>query len=276
MALLTPQAPLLEEKAREPLLVSRLGVVDYQEAWNLQRRLAEARRRDAIPDVLLLLEHPHTFTLGRRAKPENILLNKRQLTRRKIAVYNVDRGGDVTYHGPEQLVGYPILKLPAERLDYVRYVRDLERAMLLSVRDLGVEGKIKEGLSGVWIGENKACAIGVKVDATGVTTHGFALNVNVDLQYFRHIVPCGIADKGVTSLQHELGRRVPMIDVMPIVARRIAEVFGLQLEQSDREHVVIEQINFCRSALRCRDPLPHDTAALHEPARSHARPNSSE
>ena len=209
------------------LLVCRLGLIDYQEAWDLQRRLAEARRRDLVPDLLLLQEHPHTFTLGRRGNAEHILLTTRQLAQRKIAVYEVDRGGDVTYHGPDQLVGYPILKLPPERLDYVRYIRDVECALLLAVRDLGAPGELKEGFSGVWVGSGKVCAIGVKVDASGVTMHGFALNVNTDLSYFDHIIPCGLTDKGVTSLQQVLGRRVSMKRVMDAVTDRLVQTFHL-------------------------------------------------
>jgi lipoyl(octanoyl) transferase len=214
------------------LLICRLGLIDYQEAWDLQRKLAEARRHDLIPDVLLLLEHPHTYTLGRRGKQENILLTPDELAWRKIAVYWVDRGGDVTYHGPEQLVGYPILKLPPERLDYVGYIRDVERAMLLTVRDLGLPGELKEGFSGVWVGSEKVCAIGVKVDAYGVTTHGFALNVNTDLSYFDHIIPCGLTDTGVTSLQQALGRRVSMRRVIDAVVDRLAEAFDLTPKSS--------------------------------------------
>lgn len=205
--------------------VARLGTVDYLEAWDLQRRLAEARRDDAIPDTLLLLEHPHTYTLGRRGNRENILLSPDELSERGIAVYEVDRGGDVTYHGPGQMVGYPILKL-APGFTYVGYIRDLERALLDAVRDLGVPAELKEGFSGVWLGDEKLCAIGVKVDAHGVTSHGFALNVNADLSYFGHIIPCGITDKGVTSLQQVLGRRVSQRRVERVVVARLARVFG--------------------------------------------------
>jgi lipoyl(octanoyl) transferase len=215
--------------AAKPLLLCRLGSVSYDEAWDLQRRLAEARRQDIIPDVLLLLEHPHTYTLGRRGNEENILLSPAELEQRGIAVHRVDRGGDVTYHGPGQLVGYPILQLPAERLDYVRYIRDVERALLLAVRDLGVPAHLQEGFSGVWIGPEKVCAIGVKIDAYGVTTHGFALNVNVDLSYFGHIIPCGITDKGVTSLHRLLKRRVSTRRVERLVVQRLAEAFGLSV-----------------------------------------------
>jgi lipoyl(octanoyl) transferase len=207
------------------LQVARLGTVDYLEAWELQRRLTEARRDDVIPDTLLLLEHPHTYTLGRRGNRENILLAPEQLTERGIAIYDVDRGGDVTYHGPDQLVGYPILELP-EGFTYVGYIRDLERALLEGVRDLGVPGELKEGYSGVWVGDEKLCAIGVKVDAYGVTSHGFALNVNTDLSYFDHIIPCGITDKGVTSLQRVLDRHISPRRVERAVVAHLCATFG--------------------------------------------------
>lgn len=214
-----------------PLLIARLGMIDYQGAWDIQRRLAEARRRDAVPDTLLLLEHPHTFTLGRSGRDENILISTDELCARGIAVYHVDRGGDVTYHGPGQLVGYPIFKLPDERRSrpgYMRaYIRDVEQALLLAIRDLGVAAELQEGLSGVWAGNEKVCAIGVKIDAAGVTSHGFALNVNTDLSYFGHIIPCGITDKGVTSLDRLLGRRVSMARVERAVVRRLSECFNL-------------------------------------------------
>ena len=208
---------------RESLQVCRLGLIDYREAWDLQGRLAAARRVDALPNLLLLLEHPHTYTLGRSGKPEHVLLSPEELERRKIGLYEVDRGGDVTYHGPEQLVGYPILKIGSGRFDYVRYIRDVEHALLLAVKDLGVPAELKRGLSGVWVGDEKVCAIGVKVDAFGVTSHGFALNVNTDLSYFGHIVPCGIADKGVTSLARALRRRASMRRAEDAVIRRLAE-----------------------------------------------------
>jgi len=210
------------------LQAARLGEMDYLQAWDLQRAVTLARREERVPDMLLLFEHPHTYTLGRSGKKENILLSASELERHGIAVYEVDRGGDVTYHGPDQLVGYPILKLPKDRYTFVRYIRDLERALLAAVRDLGVPGELNDGYSGVWVGEEKACAIGVKVDAYGVTSHGFAMNVNTDLSYFGHIIPCGIQGKGVTSLQRLLGRRVSMRRVEQVVIERIAETFGLE------------------------------------------------
>lgn len=224
-----PPGPASDGKKGKKLQVARLGMLDYLAAWELQRRLTGARREQEVPDLLLLLEHPHTYTLGRSGHREHILLSSAQLRRRGIAVYDVDRGGDVTYHGPGQLVGYPILKLPHDRFTFVRYIRDLERALLLAVQDLGVAGELKEGLSGVWVGDEKLCAIGVKVDAGGVTSHGFALNINPDLSYFAHIIPCGIRDKGVTSLEAVLGRRVSMRRVERAVIDRVAEGFELDV-----------------------------------------------
>jgi lipoyl(octanoyl) transferase len=211
----------------DSLLIARLGTLDYRQAWDLQRRLVEARRLDAVPDTLLLLEHPHTYTLGRRSRPEHVLLTLEELMRRGIPLYEVDRGGDVTYHGPGQLVGYPIFKRSSARIDFVSYIRDLERALVASVRRLGTPGERRDGFSGVWLGPDKLCAIGVKIDAHGITSHGFALNVNVDLSFFDYIVPCGISDGGVTSLQREFKRRVSMRRVMDAVVESMEETFGL-------------------------------------------------
>ncbi len=227
MVSIAPLAPPTSRAAAE-LLVARLSLMDYQDAWDLQHQLAALRREDRISDTVLLLEHPHTYTLGRRGKMQNILLTREELAQRNIAVYEVDRGGDVTYHGPEQLVGYPILRMEPGRVTFIRYIRDLEGALLDAVRDLGVAAGLQEGYSGVWVGDEKICAIGVKVDAAGITSHGFALNVNTDLSYFDHIIPCGITDKGVTSLERVLGRRVSMRRVQDVVVKRIAERFDLQ------------------------------------------------
>src|SRR5947209_5930258 len=203
-----PPSPGPSPVRDDSLIPVRLGRIDYQDAWDIQRRLVDARRLDLIPDVLLLLHHPHTYTLGRSGRDENILISPQELKERGIAVYHVDRGGDVTYHGPGQLVGYPIFKLRSERRQhpgYMRaYIRDVERALLHAICDLGVPAGLQEGYSGVWAGDEKVCAIGVKIDAAGVTSHGFALNVAADLTYFEHIVPCGITDRGVTSLDRLL------------------------------------------------------------------------
>jgi len=193
--------------------VRRLGVVPYREAWTMQQELAADRRAGRIPDTVVLLQHPHTYTIGRSGTRDHVFLTENELAARGIACLEVDRGGDVTYHGPGQLVGYPILDL-GPTPDVGRYLRLLEGSLIDVLADFGIASDRLSGYTGVWIGDNrKIAAIGVKV-AQGVTTHGFALNVTTDLSYFSHILPCGIPDKGITSMAVELGHQVPaMVDV---------------------------------------------------------------
>ena len=192
--------------------VRRLGLVPYREAWALQQELAADRRAGRIPDTVVLLQHPHTYTIGRSGTRDHVFLTERELAERDITCLEVDRGGDVTYHGPGQLVGYPILDL-GPTPDVGRYLRLLEGSLIDVLADFGVSADRLSGYTGVWIGNRKIAAIGVKV-AQGVTTHGFALNVATDLSYFSHILPCGIPDKGITSMAVELGDRAPaMVDV---------------------------------------------------------------
>ncbi len=178
----------------------------------MQQELAAARRAGQIPDTVVLLQHPHTYTIGRSGTRDHVFLSEAELAARGITCLEVDRGGDVTYHGPGQLVGYPILDL-GEAPDVGRYLRLLEGSLIDVLADFGITADRLPGYTGVWIGSRKIAAIGVKV-AQGVTTHGFALNVTTDLSYFAHILPCGIPDKGVTSMAVELGGRAPaMVDV---------------------------------------------------------------
>jgi lipoyl(octanoyl) transferase len=170
---------------------------------------------------LLLLEHPHVFTLGRGANRANILAAPSLIEDRSIEVHETGRGGDVTYHGPGQLVGYPIIDLKPDRCDVHRYVRDIEEVLIRVIGDFGIKGRRIAGLTGVWVGDEKIGAIGVRI-ARWVTSHGFALNVNTDLSYFRLIIPCGISTKGVTSMSRLLGGDLDIIEV----ARRAAERFG--------------------------------------------------
>ena len=174
----------------------------------MQQRLAEARRRQEIPDTLLLLEHPHTYTIGRKGSRAHVFLTDQELAERGISCLDVDRGGDVTYHGPGQLVGYPILDLGPQP-DVGAYLRGLEAVLIDAVAEFGIRAGRIPDYTGVWISDRKIAAIGVKV-AQGITTHGFALNVQPDLSLFRHILPCGIPDKGVTSMALELGWAPPM------------------------------------------------------------------
>lgn len=208
------------------LEVRRLGLVPYGEALALQESLVQRRRAEEIPDQLLLLEHPHVITLGGSSDGNHVLLDPAERALLGIELYETGRGGDVTYHGPGQLVGYPILDLKPDRKDLHAYVRDLEEALIRAVAGFGIAAARKPGLSGVWVGEEKLAAIGVRVSSGWITSHGFALNVATDLGFFDAIVPCGIRDHGVTSMGRLLGSPVAMEDVETAVARGVAEVFG--------------------------------------------------
>jgi lipoyl(octanoyl) transferase len=210
-----------------PLAVRMLGLVPYDHGLALQAELVEARRRGDIPDTLLLLEHPHVITLGVRVHRDrsHVLAADDELARRGVQICETGRGGDVTYHGPGQLVGYPILDLNPDRRDLHRYVRGLEEALIRAAGTFGIEAGRVAGLTGVWVGDEKVAAIGVRV-SRWVTSHGFALNVTTDLDYFRLIVPCGITDRGVTSLERLLGRHVSTAEVGRRVTDAFAGVFG--------------------------------------------------
>jgi lipoyl(octanoyl) transferase len=205
-----------------------LGLVPYAEAHELQRELVEKRKRDEIPDQFLLLEHPHVITLGRAANGANILIDDETRARFGVELFETGRGGDVTYHGPGQLVGYPIIKLAPDRCDIRRYVRDLEEVLIRTAADFGIGAGRIEGLTGVWAGNEKLAAIGVRI-SRWVTMHGFALNITTDLNYFRLIVPCGIRNHGVTSLHKLLGSPVEMSDVREVITRHFGNVFAREV-----------------------------------------------
>lgn len=206
------------------LTVTRLGVVSYDEALELQNELHAKRVAGDVDDTLLLLEHPHVYTIGRRGSRSEVLLDPQGLRDRGVHVVEADRGGQVTYHGPGQLVGYPIVDL-GPGADLVRYVRRLEDVMIGTAARFGVAADRNVCNSGVWVGDAKLGAIGVRV-ARNVTKHGFALNVSPDLSYFDGIIACGLSDKGVTSMASELGRKPPIGEVAVIVAHEFARVFG--------------------------------------------------
>ena len=205
--------------------VRRLGLVPYPEAWALQNRLADARRAGLAPDTLILLEHPHTYTIGRSGTRDHVFLTDSELAVQGITCLDVDRGGDVTYHGPGQLVGYPIFYLGSQP-DVGRYLRNLEDCLIETLADFGIAAGRLSGYTGVWIGDRKIAAIGVKV-SQGVTTHGFALNVSTDLSLFTHILPCGIPDKGVTSMALEVGRAPAMTEVEARVMAHFSNRFAV-------------------------------------------------
>ncbi len=205
--------------------VRRLGLVSYGDALELQAELVKQRRAGEIPDTLLLLEHPHVITLGSGSHDENVLVTPEERAERGIELFDTGRGGDVTYHGPGQLVGYPIFDLKPDRQDLHRYLRDIEEALIGVHSDFGLQGTRKEGLTGVWVDGRKLAAIGVRVSSGWITSHGFALNVTTDLSFFGTIIPCGIRDHGVGSLSTELGRNVTMAEAEASAVRWFERVF---------------------------------------------------
>ncbi|TPE45411.1 lipoyl(octanoyl) transferase LipB [Pontibacter mangrovi] len=230
-----------------------LGLIDYKEAWDYQDKLFNAtldikvQNRAAAPDAqlptpnyLLFCQHPHVYTLGKSGHEEHLLLNQEGLKAKGATYYKINRGGDITYHGPGQIVGYPILDLENYFTDIHKYLRFLEEAIILTLAEYGVEAGRIEGLTGVWLDHveqrnpRKICAMGVKC-SRWVTMHGFAFNINTDLDYFNNIVPCGISDKAVTSLAKELGREVPLAEVEEKLLKHLGALFGAKITTAAHE-----------------------------------------
>ncbi|WP_299760269.1 lipoyl(octanoyl) transferase LipB [uncultured Pontibacter sp.] len=230
-----------------------LGLIDYKEAWDyqdklftatldikVQNRAAEPDAQVATPNYLLFCQHPHVYTLGKSGHEEHLLLNKEGLEAKGATYYKINRGGDITYHGPGQIVGYPILDLENYFTDIHKYLRLLEEAIILTLAEYGVEAGRIQGLTGVWLDHveqrnpRKICAMGVKC-SRWVTMHGFAFNINTDIDYFNNIVPCGISDKAVTSLAKELGHEVPLAEVEDKLLKHIATLFGATITTAAHE-----------------------------------------
>jgi lipoyl(octanoyl) transferase len=215
-----------------------LGLIDYGEAYALQTRVVAARKAGAVEDVLLLCEHPHVITQGRNGKRAHLLVSDHILRQKGVEYYETSRGGDITYHGPGQIVGYPILNLGAIRRDVVWYVRTLEEAMIRATTEFGITAERVAGKTGIWVragnAEEKLAAIGVHI-SRWVTSHGFAYNVSTDLRNFDLIVPCGIADRKATSLEKLLGRTVEQMEVAPRIARHLGELLGLEMKESSKK-----------------------------------------
>ena len=208
------------------LEVRDLGLIPYAEALALQSDLVGRRRIGDIPDQLLLLQHPHVITLGTASSRSHVLADESRRRELGIDLVDVGRGGDVTYHGPGQLVGYPILDLKPDRKDVHRYLRDLEAMLIRTLDEMGIRGEPVPDLTGVWVDGRKIAAIGVRVSSGWITSHGFALNVSNDLSYFETIVPCGIQDVSVTSVSQEVGRPIGVPDILGIVSEAFSEIFG--------------------------------------------------
>ena len=216
-----------EPKPSAILTAAWLGRVEYPAAWSWQRELFLSRLEGDVDDTVMLLEHPATYTLGRRAAEQDLVYDRGQRLARGISLYEVDRGGRATYHGPGQLVGYPILAL-GERYDVVSYLRKLEEVLISTLSEFGIDSSRDPEHTGVWVGRNKIGAIGVKI-TRGITMHGFALNVSTDLSMFEGIVPCGLQDRWVTSIQAESGTAPGVKEVAGVAATRLAEVFERSL-----------------------------------------------
>ena len=221
--------------------IVELALIPYAEAWALQSRLVAARKAGAMDDVLLVCEHPHVITLGRNGKREHLLASESVLRQRGVEFHVTERGGDITYHGPGQIVGYPILNLAAIRRDVVWYVRMLEEAMIRATVEFGIDAKREMGKTGIWIQTNdgtseKLAAIGVHI-SRWVTSHGFAYNVSTDLRYFDLIVPCGLSDRKPTSLEKLLNRRIERAEVAPRLVKHLGDVFGLEMKETSPEEL---------------------------------------
>ena len=223
-----------------PLLIVDLGLIAYADAYALQRRLVAARKANAVADVLLFSEHPHVITMGRNANRANLLASEQVLRQKNVELHTTNRGGDITYHGPGQIVGYPVVNLDKVKRDVGWYVRTLEEAMIRASADFGVSAYRVPGKTGVWVQatptEEKLAAIGVHI-SRWVTSHGFAYNVSTDLRYFDLIVPCGIADRKATSLEKLLERSVNLREVRPRLARHLAALLSLSTLASSREEL---------------------------------------
>jgi lipoate-protein ligase B len=208
-----------------------LGRTDYASCWDLQRRLVGLRCAGTIPDTLVLTEHNHVYTIGKSGDDRHLLAGENELRERGVAVYHNDRGGDITYHGPGQLVGYPIIDLRDHTPDLHRYLRDIEEVVINVLALFGIRGARVPEYTGVWVGGEKICAIGIKT-VRWVTMHGFALNVSTDLSYFGRIIPCGIFERGVSSMESVLGANVPIDEVTGRVVAEFGRVFGLAMEKA--------------------------------------------
>jgi lipoyl(octanoyl) transferase len=239
-----------------PCFVVDLGLVPYAEAYELQRHLVAARKADAIEDVLLLCEHPHVITIGRNGRGENLLASDRVLQQKNVELHSTDRGGDITYHGPGQIVAYPILNLAAIRRDVGWYVRMLEETMIRATAGYGITAEREPGKTGIWVSDpsqrnpaEKLGAIGVHL-SRWVTSHGFAYNVSTDLRYFDLIVPCGIADRKATSLEKLTNRTIDKREAATSLAKHLAEIFGFRATSMTSAELL--------------DRLPHIESSAHD------------
>jgi lipoyl(octanoyl) transferase len=224
-------------KETRKLYYCNLGEIDYQEAWDLQRQTFDLRVKNQIPDVIYLLEHPNTYTLGKTADHSNLISSQEYLSTNKISVYDIDRGGDITYHGPGQIVGYPIINLNEWKKDTHKYLRALEETIIQTCAEYKITVGREPKYTGVWVEERKIAAIGIKV-SRWITMHGFAFNVNTDLSFFSGIIPCGISDKDVTSIKREIKSEADINEVKTKLVKNFAKIFEYEnVTQVTREEI---------------------------------------
>lgn len=229
--------------SEKEILYIDAGLIDYKEAWDLQKKLLDLRYQNKIPDVLLLLEHPNTYTLGKVADKNNLLSDQDFLKENKISVYEIDRGGDITYHGPGQIVGYPIINLDNWKRDAHEYLRGLEEVIIRTCDEFGLKSQRNPKYTGVWIEDRKIAAIGIKI-SRWITMHGFAFNVNTDLSLFNGIIPCGIKEKSVTSLSKELNVEVEIKIVKEKLLKNFQHFFDYErINKSDLNFIQNEIVN---------------------------------
>ena len=225
-------------KENRKLIYCDLNTIDYKEAWDLQKKIHQLRTENKIDDVFFMLEHPHTYTLGKTADKQNLVGDERYLSDNKISVYDIDRGGDITYHGPGQIVGYPIINLTNWQQDTHKYLRAIEEVILQVCADYGLNASRVDKYTGVWIEDRKICAIGIKV-SRWITMHGFAFNVNTDLNLFNGIIPCGISDKAVTTLSKELKKEINIFEVKEKIIHHFSNIFNYnQIEFKSKEEIL--------------------------------------
>lgn len=213
------------DKKDRTLIYCDLGLIDYKDAWDLQKSVHQLRVEKKIEDVLFLLEHPNTYTFGKTADKKNLVEDQKYLDKNNISVYEIDRGGDITYHGPGQVVGYPIIDLNEWKKDTHKYLRSIEEVIIGFLTEYNLTGTRVDKYTGVWLDNRKICAIGIKV-SRWITMHGFAFNINTDLKLFNGIIPCGITDKDVTSLKRELDKEIQLSEVKEKIVRHFKTEFN--------------------------------------------------
>ena len=224
------------------LIYCDLNSIDYKEAWDLQKSIHQLRVENKLDDMFFMLEHPHTYTLGKTADKKNLVSNQNYLNDNKISVYDIDRGGDITYHGPGQIVGYPIISLTNWYQDTHKYLRAIEEVIINVCSDYGLTGVRVPEYTGVWIEDRKICAIGIKV-SRWVTMHGFAFNVNTDLNLFDGIIPCGISDKSVTSLNKELEKEIDLNEVKENIIYHFYNIFKYEQIEFNSKNKILSLVS---------------------------------